>query len=157
MIRPVSIQDNADLARMIRQVFDEHGAPHAGTVYSDPTTDDLFHTFQVPGAALFVYDDGAGHKACCGIYPTPGLAPHHVELVKFYAPTALRGKGIGALLLNRCMQEAHAFGYTHMYLECHSVFQAAVQLYTNNGFIRVDHPLGNSGHGGCNIWMLKSL
>jgi putative acetyltransferase len=33
----------------------------------------------------------------------------------------------------------------------------AVSIYENVGFTRIHQPLGNSGHGGCDIWMTKQL
>ena len=44
-LRPIEKRDNAALAQMIRSVFEEHDAPTEGTVYTDPTTDDLFGLF----------------------------------------------------------------------------------------------------------------
>jgi len=33
----------------------------------------------------------------------------------------------------------------------------AVSIYENVGFTRINQPLGNSGHDGCDIWMTKKL
>jgi putative acetyltransferase len=33
----------------------------------------------------------------------------------------------------------------------------AVGLYEQFGFTHLDAPLGNTGHFGCDIWMMKSL
>jgi putative acetyltransferase len=41
-IRTILPTDNPILAKIIRDVFIEHDAPQHGTVYSDPTTDDLY-------------------------------------------------------------------------------------------------------------------
>ncbi|MDR1672691.1 MAG: hypothetical protein LBS09_04420 [Bacteroidales bacterium] len=40
-IRYIQEADNTALAQTIRNVFDEFDAPKQGTVYSDPTTDNL--------------------------------------------------------------------------------------------------------------------
>jgi len=32
-----------------------------------------------------------------------------------------------------------------------------VGMYQKLGFKNIDKPLGNSGHFGCNIWMIKEL
>lgn len=157
IIRKVTPADNLRLATMIRAVFDEHNAPHEGTVYSDPTTDNLYALFQKPGAILFVAEDGPDDIGCCGIYPTDALPQGYVELVKFYMPANMRGKKIGKTLLEKCFAEARSLGYTHMYIESHPAFAKAVHLYEQNGFVMLSQPLGNSGHGGCNIWMEKAL
>jgi putative acetyltransferase len=33
----------------------------------------------------------------------------------------------------------------------------AVSIYEKQGFTKLGNPLGNSGHDGCDIWMLKTL
>jgi len=30
-------------------------------------------------------------------------------------------------------------------------------MYKMAGFRSIDHPMGNSGHFGCDIWMIKDL
>ncbi len=44
-IRPIKSSDNKKLADIIRQCFHDFGAPTVGTVYEDPTTDDLYSLF----------------------------------------------------------------------------------------------------------------
>ena len=46
LIRPIQISDNQSLFKMIRAVFIEFAAPQEGTVYSDPTTANLYQLFQ---------------------------------------------------------------------------------------------------------------
>jgi putative acetyltransferase len=56
IIREVLKEDNPFLARMIRRVFEEFDAPTTGTVYSDPTTDDLYGLFRESRSVLWVAD-----------------------------------------------------------------------------------------------------
>jgi putative acetyltransferase len=156
-IRPVEEKDNAPLAQMIRRAFVEYNAPRLGTVFSDPTTDNLFKLFREPGSILWVAEIDTESLGCCGIYPTPGLPDKCAELVKFYLSVDLRGKGIGRTLMQKCIDSAIMMGYTQIYLESLPEFSNAVNIYENQGFVRLPHPLGNSGHTGCNIWMLKNL
>jgi len=48
----VQAEDNLLLAKLIRQVFIEYNAPQNGTVYSDPTTDDLYTLFKKDNAIV---------------------------------------------------------------------------------------------------------
>jgi len=157
ILRPIEKKDNAFLAEMIRNVFDEHGAPHNGTVYSDPTTDNLFELFKNEKSVLWVAEENNEILGCCGIYPTPELENHCVELVKFYLPANARGKGIGKELMNKCINSAKEFGYAQLYLESLPHFDKAVSMYEKLGFTTLEEPLGRSGHRTCNIWMLKEL
>lgn len=53
-IRPISAADNQALAAIIRKILKEFGANKPGTVFFDPTTDDLFQLFLTPESAYFV-------------------------------------------------------------------------------------------------------
>ena len=68
-----------------------------------------------------------------------------------------RGTGLGKQLLNTAMQWAKENGYTQVYLESMPELSKAVTIYENVGFQRINQPLGNSGHCGCDIWMVKTL
>lgn len=156
-IRPVETADNIATARMIRRVFEEYDAPKTGTVYADPTTDALAELFQAPRSLLLVAEMNHAIMGCCGIFPTEGLPGDCAELVKFYLSHALRGKGVGRQLLQRCTDAARRAGYKRLYLESLPIFDKAVKMYEKQGFVRLNEPLGNSGHVACNIWMLKEL
>lgn len=156
-IRKVAKGDNAPLALMIRQVFEEYDAPREGTVYTDPTTDELYALFQEAGSVLWVAEWYGKAVGCCGIYPTPGLDKGYAELVKFYLATPFRGKGIGKALLERSVNSARELGYTRLYLESMPEFSKALGIYEQQGFSSLVGPLGNSGHPGCKIWMQKEL
>jgi putative acetyltransferase len=157
LIRPVEEKDNSLLAAMIRKAFHEHNAPRKGTVYSDPTTDNLYRLFQIPGAVLWVAEINKEAVGCCGVYPTEGLPLQYAELVKFYLSKTFRGKGIGKELMERCIQSAKELEYSFLYLESLPHFAKAVSMYEKQGFMRISHPLGKSRHTACNIWMLKEL
>jgi putative acetyltransferase len=45
--RNIEKKDNKEIAELIRSVFREFGIARPGTVYFDPTTDDLYSLFQV--------------------------------------------------------------------------------------------------------------
>ena len=157
LIREARNEDNIHLARLIREVFDEHRAPHHGTVYSDPTTDNLSKLFQSAGSKLFIAETEKGICGCCGIYPTTGLDSDTAELAKFYLHSEFRGKGIGKSLMERCIQSAKSLGYKKLYIESLPHFAKAVKIYEKQGFRKITHPLGNSGHTTCDIWMVKDL
>ena len=157
IIRKIRETDNRILAGIIRQVFIEHNAPRQGTVFSDPTTDDLFNLFREPRSILWVAVYENEVVGCCGIYPTEGLNELCCELVKFYLLDSARGKGIGKTLMQKSIESAIEFGYGEVYLESLPHFETAVALYEKEGFDRLDQPLGDSKHSSCTIWMIKKL
>lgn len=155
--RSIRKEDNEALAHMIRQVFEEHDAPMDGTVYSDPTTDDLSTLFSHPGSVLWVAERDGIAVGCCGVYPTEGLERHCVELVKFYLASEARGLGMGRQLMELCIRSAKELGYRELYLESTPEFSKAVRIYEKLGFRELSQPMGNSGHTTCSIWMLLDL
>lgn len=157
IIRKIEERDNEQLAGIIKQIFDEYELPKEGTVYNDPTTNNLNQLFQKAGSLYWVAEEDGQLLGGCGIYLTPGLPDKFAELVKFYLQPAARGKGIGKLLMEKCCVSAKELGYQYLYLESFHELLAAVSLYESGGFCRIDHALGNSGHYACNIWMVKHL
>lgn len=156
-IREIQEQDNIALAKMIRTVFEEHKAPFKGTVYSDPTTDNLFELFKKERSVLWVAELNGEIVGCCGVYPTEGLDKNCAELVKFYLYKKTRGKGIGRTLMEKSIKSSIEFGYSELYLESLPQFASAVNMYEKLGFKTLANPMGRSGHTSCNIWMLKEL
>ena len=157
IIRPVEEKDNLQIAGIIREVFREHDAPQEGTVYSDPTTDNLYELFLKPKSMLWVAVNNNKAIGCCGIYPSEGLPADCAELVKYYLSVDARGKGIGKELLQKCICSAKELGYKQLYLESLPHFAKAIEIYEKEGFIKLNKPLGNSKHTTCSIWMLKEL
>lgn len=155
--RKIEKMDNVALSQMIKNVFIEFDAPRENTVFSDPTTDHLFELFQRERSMLWVATVDQQAVGCCGIYPTDGLDSNTVELVKFYLEKESRNLGIGKKLMSLCLEEAEKLGYERMYIESLPSFKKAVGMYEKLGFERLESPLGNSGHSGCNIWMLKKI
>ena len=157
IIRPIEPKDNTAVAAIIRKVLTEFKANKPGTAYYDKNLENLSDSFQLTGAAYWVVEHDGKVQGCGGIYPTEGLPRGYCELVKLYFDDAVRGKGIGKRLINNCAEAAAKLGYRYLYLETMPELTIAVPLYERLGFTYIDAPLGNSGHTGCNIWMVKKL
>jgi len=156
-IRRIDIKDNMALAAVIRAALTEFGANKPGTVYFDPTTDQLFQLFETPGSIYYVAEQANEIVGGCGIFPTVGLPEKTCELVKLYLAPSARGKGLGKALMLKAMAWAKEAGYEQVYLETMPELSNAVTMYEKLGFNRLSTSLGNSGHDGCSIWMLKNL
>jgi len=157
-VRPIAPGDNEALARIIRNTLLEFGAAHPGTVYYDESTDHLYELFsQAPRAAYYVAEEGGKLLGGGGIFPSPGLPGDTCELVKMYLLPEARGKGLGGLLIQKALDSAKEKGFTQVYLETMPELKAALQAYARFGFEYIDRPMGNTGHFGCDLWMLKKL
>jgi putative acetyltransferase len=157
IFRKIEQKDNREIAALIREVFREFKIDKPGTVYFDPTTDHLFELFQQPCSVYWIAEEDGIMLGGCGIYPTPGLPEGCAELVKFYLKASARGKGTGRELMDRCIESAKQIGFRQLYLESLPELNKAVGMYEKAGFRFLSHALGNSGHFGCTIWMLKEL
>ncbi len=156
-LRLITPEDNAILASIIRTSLTEFGANRPGTVYFDKATDNLYNLFQTNQSRCFVAVSSNKILGGGGIFPTTGLPKDTCELVKMYLLAEARGKGIGKMLINKCIEAAQEFGFKNMYLETLPELNQAVKVYEKSGFTYLDKPLGNSGHFGCDLWMLKKL
>lgn len=156
-IRPIQPSDNEALARIIRNALEEFGANKPGTVYFDPSTDSLFELFQQPRSRYYVAENETGLLGGGGIYPTEGLPPDTCELVKMYLRPEARGLGLGRLLIEKSLEAAKEEGFAQVYLETMPELKNALVAYEKLGFRYLDGPMGNSGHFGCGLWMLKSV
>lgn len=156
-IRFIEPKDNVALAAVIRAALTEFGANKPGTVYFDPTTDNLSALFESPGSVYYVAEKDNEILGGCGIFPTVGLPDKTCELVKLYLAPGSRGTGLGKALMLKAMAWAKEAGYEQVYLETMPELSNAVTMYEKLGYNRLPKSLGNSGHDGCSIWMLKAL
>ncbi len=157
ILRPIEQTDNLEIAELIRTVFREFKIDKPGTVYTDPTTDDLYSLFRQTGSVYWIAEENGIILGGCGIFPTNGLPDGCAELVKFYVSSNSRGKGVGNALMQKSIEWAKEFGYKQLYLESFPKLNKAVSMYLRSGFTSLPHALGNSGHFACNVWMLKDL
>lgn len=157
IIRTILPSDNKALALIVRESLAEFGANHPGTVYFDETTDNLFQLFQKKKSIYFVAvvnDEIAGGG---GIFPSDGLPEDTCELVKMYLKKTTRGLGLGKLLIEKCLEFAKEAGFKKVYLESMPELKKALGIYEKFDFKYLQGPMGNTGHFGCDVWMLKEL
>lgn len=156
-IRPIHPSDNPFLAKIIRTALEEFGANKLGTVYFDDSTDHLYELFQTPGSCYFVAEEDGQVLGGGGLFPTEGLPANILELVKMYLKPEARGKGIGKELMLMAEEAARAQSCQFLYLETMPELRPALGLYEHMGYTYLDNPLGNSGHSGCDKWMIKKI
>jgi putative acetyltransferase len=157
LIRSILPSDNKEIAAIIRDTLAEFGANHPGTVFYDPTTDTMYENFQRARAAYNIAERDGRIVGGAGIYPTDGLPADTCELVKMYLLPEARGSGLGKQLIQLCLEQAKAMGYTNVYLESMPELKQALNVYAKFGFDYLKGPMGNSGHTGCSLWMLKKI
>lgn len=157
IIRPMQRKDNGVVGAIIQQVLEEFNANKPGTAYYDQQLYELYNVFSTVDACYRIAELNGRVVGGAGIFSGVGLPPGYCELVKLYLLPEARGKGWGRLLIESCLASAKEMCYTHVYLETMPELSQAVPLYERMKFRYLPEPLGESGHFGCSIWMVKDL
>lgn len=157
LIRPILARDDLAVAAIIRSVMPEFGAIGDGFAINDPEVDWMQRAYSLPRSAYLVVEIDGHVVGGGGIAPLQGGDADTCELRKMYFQPDARRLGAGAAMMLRCLQAAHDAGFTRCYLETLRGMDAAIKLYERNGFIRIDTPLGATGHSGCNAFYLRDL
>ena len=92
-----------------------------------------------------------------GIAPLKNSDKNICELQKMYFLPVARGKGLGSLMIKKCIDYASKSRFEYCYIETMHNMINAQKLYKKYGFEFIDSPLGNTGHSSCPVWMLKKL
>jgi ribosomal protein S18 acetylase RimI-like enzyme len=67
------------------------------------------------------------------------------KLFGFHVESAVRGRGVGRMLLSAALDEARAHGVRHLMLDTWGSMAAAVRLYESMGWTRAADPPPESG------------
>ena len=157
IIRKITKEDNAAVAKVIRDVLIEHNVPKVGTAYADASLDFMFEKYNEPDSAYFILEKEGRVIGGAGIAPLDNGPADTCELQKMYFLAETRGLGAGAQMIEKCLRQASDFGFAQCYLETMPYMQAAQKLYLKHGFAYLDVPMGDTGHNECPVWMLKQL
>jgi putative acetyltransferase len=156
-IRKIQPADNAQMAKVLRTVLTEFNADPKTTALGDPSVDFMYECYQQERAVYYVVEENDVIYGGGGIRQLDGSAENICELQKMYFLPELRGKGFGRKLILQCIEDAQNFGYKKIYLETLSHMHDAQALYKKNNFQLLEKPLGDTGHGGCNVFMILNL
>ena len=157
LIRPISSQDNEQIAAAIRAVLIEFGVPKVGTAYADASLDDMTKNYSKPKHQYFVIESNGEILGGAGIAPLDNYAGNVCELQKMYFRKEARGMGLGAKMMALCLDFAKQNGFEKCYLETMPYMEDARKLYRKVGFEELSGPMGDTGHFSCTMWMIKTL
>ena len=156
-IREVKKTDNFELATLLRKILIEMGVPKKGTAFEDPEIDLIYEAYNVPRSKYFIIEEDNIIKGGAGISQLKNELSEICELQKMYFDSSMRGKGIGSLMIEKCISFAKESEFKTCYIETMPNMLGAQMLYLKYGFEYIDSPMGNTGHSACPIWMIKSL
>ncbi len=156
-IRKIEPKDNEQVKGVVQNVLVEMGVPKVGTAYEDASLNDMFSEYKEPRKAYFVVDDHGKIIGGAGIAPLANFDGSICELQKMYFLPEVRGKGVGAEMMKKCLEFAKEQGFEKCYIETMPYMDQARKLYARSGFTSLEKPLGDTGHYNCTVWMIKDL
>ena len=155
-IREILQKDNAAVEAVIRSCLKEFGAAHEGTAWTDPDLGRFSEVYCAEGSKYWVAVGKDGRiVGGTGIGRLPG-ADGVCELQKMYCLPEGRGTGISHALMDAALGYAKLY-YKKCYLETLPNMIAAQKFYEKYGFVRIDRPLGDTGHFECDVRYIKEL
>ncbi len=157
-IRIIAPSDNERVSEIILSVMADFGCIGEGYSSSDPEVQSMYEAYTNDQSAFFVIAD---HEnviyGCGGIGPLSGGDSETCELKKMYFLSELRGKGLGQLMIDTCVEAAKSRNYSKCYLETLEAMKAANHLYYKNDFKKLTCNMGSTGHSGCDAYFVKQL
>ena len=157
LIRPITHNDNASMAAIIRRVMPEFGAGGRGFAMHDAEVDGMHEAYAQPRHSYFVVERDDAVLGGGGVAPLENATTEVCELRKMYFLPEARGIGAGTAMMQRCLDAARAHGFARCYLETLTGMDAAQALYKRTGFAPLDAPMGGTGHFSCDRFFILDL
>jgi putative acetyltransferase len=157
LIRPITPDDNAAMAAIIRAVMPEFGADGPGFAIHDAEVDTMYESYTQPCCSYFVVERDGAVIGGGGVAPLEGGEVDVCELRKMYFLPEARGIGAGGAMMQRCLDAARAHGFKRCYLETLTGMDAAQALYKRSGFTALCSAMGGTGHHGCDRYFIREL
>lgn len=155
--RKIIPPDNKIIADIITAIMKEFKDDPKGTIVEDPTLHTMYENYNNNNGVYYIAVEDEKILGGAGINQLAGVSEKVCELQRMFLLPESRGKGIGQKLMDMCIDAAKDSGYEKIYLETLDNMESARKLYLKSGFEFIDKPLGNTGHCGCNTWMVLEL
>lgn len=153
-IREIQARDNEIIELIIRNCLIEFNGNREGTAWEDP---DLCRFSEIYNTDNKKYWVAESDKIIGGVGIAPLIGADGVcELQKMYCISEARSTGVSHKLIETALDHARKF-FDRCYLETFGNMIAAQKFYEKHGFIRIDKPLGNTGHYACDVLYIKDL
>lgn len=157
-VRPIAPEDNSAIADVIRNSFIENKIDHLeGVSLHDPALGNLSNAYTSEKSGYWVATLNDQVVGGVGVAQLLGASEEYGEMQKLYLDKSVLGIGLGRCLIDLSIKKAREFGYKYLYLETLKELNSAVSLYEQFGFEHLEGSIGNTGHGSCEICMLKTL
>lgn len=156
-IREIRTEDDNQICHIIKTVGTEYGAIGDGFGPSDLEVHHMSQHYNKQNNSLYLVAEINNQLVGGGGIAAFQKSNEICELRKIFLLPASRGSGIGRTLSQKCLEFAKSKSYQKCYLDTLSNMTSAITLYESLGFIHLTHPLEETIHSGCDVWMLKEL
>ena len=156
-LRPITKADDPAVCELIKTVGREFGAVGEGFGPGDAEVEAMSRHYLAKDRARYWVAECGGEIVGCGGIAAFNGSPGVCELRKLFVLPGYRGKGIGKALTLTGLEYAKSVGYQQCYLDTLANMTTAIALYQQLGFEHLPQPLGGTIHGGCDVWMIKTL
>lgn len=153
-IREIHSKDNGIVELIIRNCLIEFNGNREGTAWEDSDLCRFSEIYNTDDKKYWVAESDK-IVGGVGIAPLAG-ADGICELQKMYCIPEVRSTGVSHKLIEIALDHAKKY-FNRCYLETFGNMIAAQKFYEKYGFTRIDKPLGNTGHYGCDILYIKDL
>jgi len=155
-IRPLERVDVPAMIAIIRDARAEYGLGTRVESLLEPADLALYDTYQRQRALYSVALLDGEIVGGAGVAPLAGADPLTCELQRMYLRRDARNLGIGTSLMDACLEAARRFWFVRCYAETISEMEQALAFYSRHNFATLPAPLGNTGHGHNDRWLLRA-
>lgn len=157
-IRKMESRDNQPMKRILQESLRDAQLDKPGTAYFDPQLDELASYYEklAHGAYWVAVNEQDEVVGGVGIGPLDWEAGI-CELQKLYIDKSARGHGLSKQLMKQAMDYALQDGYERIYIVTDSRLPVANQLYQKYRFERLQAPLPQDPHPGCDTWYIRDI
>lgn len=145
-IRLIRKSDNPAIKDIIRTVSREFSTCGESGSIRDEELYDMYSVYSKPKAAYYIVGEGKKVLGGAGIGPLASREKGICEFRKMYFLSRARGRGLGEILMRKCIQKAADFRYKKVYIETMNHIPQSVQLYRKLGARTITSPLGDTDH-----------
>jgi putative acetyltransferase len=158
-IRELHKKDVPPLINLTKTVWAEFGfdASHPSAPLFENELNKTYETYTAKDCRYYLLVHDKRIVGGAGFTPLANSDDNTCELKGMYISSQLRGMGLGAMLLQKVLEEAQDLGFKKCYLETMDFMRGANTLYKKLGFVPLAKPIGNTGHNWTNCWYLKGL
>lgn len=158
-VRKLQKSDMPQLVNLIKSIWAEFGfdSTHPKATVFEEELHRTYETYTAKKSNYYVLVDGKKIIGGVGYAPLVGANKNICELKGMYLSSQLRGLGLGSMLLKKALIDAKNEGFKKCYLETMDFMHGANNLYHKFGFLKLEKPLGDTGHSWTNHWYIKNL